>query len=66
MDGVGRQRNGDRAERLLLDDIRRLDALEGRVPARDRVEAALGAELAARLLGALTPRLRRPVGAHAC
>jgi hypothetical protein len=58
MDARAHQRH--RGERLLLDDIKRLDALEFRVPARERVEAALGAELATRLLAALTPRRRHP------
>jgi hypothetical protein len=60
MNADARQRSGRRGARLLLDDIERLDALERRVCARDRVEEALGAELAARLLRALTPRRRRP------
>jgi hypothetical protein len=51
-----RPRSGRRGERLLLDDIKRLDALQRRVCARDRVEDALGAELASRLLRALVPR----------
>ena len=63
MDAQAHQRH--RGERLLLDDIKRLDALEFRVPARERVEAALGAELATRLLAALAPRRHRSVAAPA-
>jgi hypothetical protein len=63
MNGDAAPRGRYRGQRLLLDDIRRLDALENRVCARDRVEETLGADLTGRLLAALAPRRRRPVPA---
>ena len=67
MNANAQPRSGRRGEELLLDDLRRLDALFDvhEASARDRVEKALGPELACRLLGALVPRRRRPVAARA-
>jgi hypothetical protein len=62
MQADARARGGRTGYQLLLADIRRVHELQRQRPtsARDRVEDALGVELARRLLGALAPRGPRP------
>jgi hypothetical protein len=66
MEDATEQRCRRRGIDLLVAHCAILEEPEGRVPARDRLDQAVGDELAARLVGALTRRTGRRRAASLC